>query len=94
MSESRVETYTRIAKEISAVIDGESSMIARYATVSCLLSEAFDHFFWTGFYLVDEHDKTQLVIGPYQGSLGCLRIPFGKGVCGYVAATKTTLLVD
>ncbi len=89
----KMATYTRVAKEIAAVIDGETSAIARYATAGCLLSEAFAHYYWTGFYLVDPLKPNELVVGPYQGTLGCLRIPFGKGVCGAVARSGETLIV-
>jgi len=89
----KTATYERVAKEIAAVIDGETSVIARYATAGCLLSEAFAHYYWTGFYLVDPRKPDELVVGPYQGTLGCLRIPFGKGVCGTVAETGKTLIV-
>ena len=88
------QTYERVAKEIAAVIDGETSSTARYATVSCLLSQAFNDFFWTGFYLVDPHKENELVVGPYQGTLGCLRIPFSKGVCGACASGRETIIVD
>ena len=94
MNESKAEIYQRVGKEITAVIAGETSDIARYATAACLLNEVFSHFFWTGFYLIDPHTPTQLVIGPYQGSLGCLRIAFGKGVCGVCAQNGETILVD
>ncbi len=86
--------YIDVAKEIAAVIEGEANIIARMATVSNILHNAFDHYFWTGFYLVDPEKPNELVIGPYQGSLGCLRIPFGKGVCGAAAATRETQLVE
>jgi len=88
------EKYQDVAKEIAAVIAGEPSVIARYATAACLLSEAFDYFFWTGFYLVDPDKPDELVIGPYQGSLGCLRIPFDKGVCGACAKSEETVIVE
>jgi len=91
---NKIQKYIDVAQKIDAVIAGETNVIARMATVSCLLSEAFDDFFWTGFYLVDEKKQAELVIGPYQGSLGCLRIAFGRGVCGAAAATKQTQLVD
>lgn len=94
MRMSKIEIYARLAKEIAAVIDGETSHTARYATASCLLSEAFESFFWTGFYVVDPNKPNELVVGPYQGSLGCLRIPFGRGVCGTVAASQETEIVD
>ena len=91
----KAKTYARLAGEIAAVNAGETSTIARYATACCLLNEAFPQFYWTGFYLVDPLKPNELVVGPYQGTLGCLRIPFGKGVCGTVAATgKTALVAD
>lgn len=91
---SKAEKYTEVAKEIAAVIEGETHLIARMATVSNILHHAFDHYFWTGFYLVDPEKPDELVIGPYQGSMGCLRIPFGKGVCGAAASTCETQLVE
>ncbi len=88
------DTYERVAKEIAAVLDGEPNRTARMATVSNILHHAFDHYFWTGFYVVDPEKQDELVIGPYQGTLGCLRIPFGKGVCGMAAETGETQIVE
>lgn len=90
---AKSERYLEIAKEIAAVLDGEANLIARMATVSNLLHHAFDHYFWTGFYLVDPGKQDELVIGPYQGTLGCLRIPFSKGVCGACATQRETIIV-
>ncbi|MBO6764849.1 GAF domain-containing protein [Maricaulis sp.] len=89
------ETYADVRKQIASVIAGETSLTARYATAACLLREAFgERFFWTGFYLVDPDKPAELVVGPYQGTLGCLRIPFGNGVCGAAAASGETQLVE
>jgi L-methionine (R)-S-oxide reductase len=92
----KAELYADLAKQIEAVIAGEPSATARYASAACLLREAFpDRFFWTGFYVVDSDKPDELVVGPYQGSLGCLRIAFGRGVCGTAAQTgKTQLVAD
>ncbi len=91
---SKAELYEDVRKQIVAVVTGETSHTARYATASCLLREMFgDRYFWTGFYVVDPAKPTELVVGPYQGTMGCLRIPFGKGVCGAAAATGETQLV-
>jgi len=90
---TKAEMYTQTAKEIAAVLDGETNNIARMATVSCLLSEAFDYYYWTGFYLVDPAKPEELVVGPYQGTLGCLRIPFSRGVCGAAAKTQEVQIV-
>lgn len=92
--ETRAEAYARLAKEIEAVVAGETSATARYATAACLLAHNFaPRFFWTGFYVVDPQKPQELVVGPYQGTLGCLRIPFGRGVCGAAAQTGETQLV-
>ncbi|KAF6256448.1 putative GAF sensor protein [Scenedesmus sp. NREL 46B-D3] len=72
----------------------ESSWIAAMATTTSVLHQAFDYFHWTGFYCVwPDQPADVLVVGPYQGPLGCLRIPFGKGVCGTAASSKRTQLV-
>lgn len=90
----KAERYAALRADIAAVIAGEPDRIARYATAACLLAQAFpDRFFWTGFYLVDARRGEELVVGPYQGGLGCLRIPFGKGVCGAAAARRETIVV-
>ena len=89
----KIKVYNDVARQIAAVIEGETSVTARYATAACLLNEAFDYFFWTGFYLVDPLKPTELVVGPYQGTLGCLRIPFGRGVCGACAQKGETIIV-
>lgn len=91
---TKAETYLQTAKEIAAVLDGETNNVARMATVSCLLSEAFDSYFWTGFYVVDPLKTEELVVGPYQGTLGCLRIPFSRGVCGAAAKTGEVQIVE
>ena len=95
MSDSaRIETYQRLKEEILSVVSGETYLPARFATAACLLAEEFrPRFFWTGFYVVDPQKPNELVVGPYNGTLGCLRIPFGKGVCGACAATGETQLV-
>ena len=87
------DIYSDTAREIAAVLEGEKNIVARMATISCLLHQAFDHYFWTGFYVVDPQKEDELVIGPYQGTLGCLRIPFSRGVCGAAARTGETQIV-
>lgn len=90
----KAERYAALRAEIAAVITGEPSRTARYATAASMLAQAFpDRFFWTGFYLVDEAKGDELVVGPYQGTLGCLRIPFNKGVCGAAATQRKSVVV-
>jgi len=90
----RTGQYRDLKAEIDAVVAGESYVPARYASAACLLSQAFSpRFFWTGFYVVDPLKPSELVVGPYQGTLGCLRIPFGKGVCGACADQGESIIV-
>lgn len=88
---SKAERYREVAATIQSLLDGEDDFIAAMATVACELHHGFDHYDWTGFYRMVS--PTLLVIGPYQGSHGCLRIELPRGVCGTAAATKTTQLV-
>jgi GAF domain-containing protein len=85
--------YAEVARDIAAVLAGEPNRVARMATVASMLADSFETFFWTGFYVVDPQKPAELVVGPYQGTLGCLRIPFGKGVCGAAAASERTQMV-
>ncbi len=94
-SDDLVARYDEVAAEIASVVAGETSQTARFASAACILAHAFaPRFFWTGFYVVDPLKPRELVVGPYQGTLGCLRIPFGRGVCGACAETGQTQLVE
>jgi GAF domain-containing protein len=65
--------------------------IALMATINSLLSNRFPYYFWTGFYRVC---GDRLVVGPYIGTVGCLQIEFGRGVCGTAAAKRETVIVE
>jgi len=93
LSGDKETRYREVAAEIASVLEGERNVTARMATVASMLANSFEHYFWTGFYVVDPDKPDELVVGPYQGTLGCLRIAFGKGVCGTAAATCQTQLV-
>jgi GAF domain-containing protein len=90
---SKAELYAQVGAEIAAVLEQEPDLVARMATVASMLAATFDHYFWTGFYRVDPERPGELVVGPYQGSLGCLRIGFGRGVCGAAAASGQAQIV-
>ena len=91
--ETKPLRYLRLAEEIDAVLEGEPDRVARMASVAALLAAEFETYFWTGFYCVDPGRERELVVGPYQGTLGCLRIAFGRGVCGAAADERQTLIV-
>ena len=84
------DAYDQLEIQLHAVLAGISDEIAAMATISALVQNAFGHL-WTGFYRVVE--PRLLRIGPYQGTLGCLEITFGKGVCGTAAAERRTVIV-
>ena len=90
---AKADRYAELVQEIASVLEGEPNRTARMATVASMLADAFDSYFWGGFYVVDPDKPDELVVGPYQGTLGCLRIAFGRGVCGKAAAERRTLIV-
>ena len=87
----KVRAYAELERHAEAVLEGVRDPIAGMATISALVHHAFGHL-WTGFYRVVEPGRL-LRVGPYQGTLGCLEIVFGAGVCGAAAAQRRTVLV-
>lgn len=85
------EAYEELARQVDAVLDGIDDEIAEMATVSSLVHHAFG-FLWTGFYRVVTPGSLMRV-GPYQGTLGCLEIEFGRGVCGAAALERRPVIV-
>lgn len=89
---SRISRLEEAACQILAAVEGETDPIALQATLACLLFETFAQASWCGFYRTIA--PRLLAVGPYQGPMGCLRIPFERGVCGAAARTGMTQLVD
>src|SRR5262245_29732588 len=87
----KAEAYATIENQLRLTLEGIADPIATMATLSCLLHQGFGHL-WAGFYRVVEPGRL-LRVGPYQGTLGCLEIEFGRGVCGTAAATGRTVIV-
>src|SRR3569833_158153 len=82
------------AADAQASASAEAKVARRMATVASKLAATFPTYFWTGFYVVDPDKREELVVGPYQGTLGCLRIAFGQGVCGPAARSRQTQVVE
>jgi GAF domain-containing protein len=89
--EEKRAAYTAARAAIMATLGDERDEQVKMVTINCLLKTYLPYYYWVGFYLVRSED--QLVVGPYQGTLGCLYIKFGRGVCGVVAATGETKVV-
>jgi L-methionine (R)-S-oxide reductase len=87
---TREENYELVIKQLKALIEGETNLIANLANASALLNQFLEQINWVGFYLTEGNE---LVLGPFQGLPACVRIPFGKGVCGSAAKNKKTELV-
>ena len=81
--------YQELAKQISALVEGETDSISVMANVSAAIHEAMG-FFWTGFYVVK---GDELRLGPFQGSVACMHIPYSRGVCGTAWQRKATVIV-
>lgn len=88
------QKYKQLLKEATALLDGESDMIANMANLAALIHETMG-FWWTGFYIVraDKDGKEQLVLGPFQGPIACTRIVLGRGVCGTSWQRRETIVV-
>lgn len=87
----RGEAYDILCDMLDRALEGSRDEISAMATASALLHNAFGSL-WTGFYRVVEPGKS-LRVGPYQGTLGCLDISFGRGVCGTAASDRRTVIV-
>ena len=102
--------YGLLAKQIVSLAEVDAHWLPMLSNAAALLWDALDDINWVGFYLVDPVTVTgaepdadpsahesltpELRLGPFQGKVACVRIPFGRGVCGTAAATKTSQLVE
>lgn len=89
-SGNKEKDYELVLKQLEALISDETDTIANLANASALLYQFLDKVNWTGFYLWKDGE---LVLGPFQGLPACVRIGFGKGVCGTAVETRRTQLV-
>ena len=86
----KAQAYARVTQAIDALLEGIDDDVAEMATIASVLHHGFG-FLWTGFYRVVT--PTLLRVGPYQGTVGCLDITIGRGVCGTAAAERRTVIV-
>lgn len=86
---NKQQTYQQIIPQIKAILHNETDAIANMANIAATLKHVFN-FLWVGFYRRVAND---LILGPFQGTVACVRIAFGKGVCGTAAQNKKTIIV-
>ncbi|MFJ7730983.1 GAF domain-containing protein [Lysinibacillus sp. NPDC097231] len=84
------EQYHTLAKQLDALLTGETDRIANLSNASALLNQFLTNINWVGFYVLQ---GDELVLGPFQGLPACVRIPIGRGVCGTAVANKETIIV-
>ena len=82
--------YQRIFDQLNDLLKDKPNPVARMATVVAVLHHKFDYYFWTGFYLLDDGE---LIVGPYQGSLACIKLKKDTGVCWAGINRKETVIV-
>ncbi len=92
-SGTKEQQYKTLTSQVKALTHDEFNLIANLANTSALLNQFLHDINWVGFYLKDG-DRNELVLGPFVGLPACVRIPFGKGVCGTSAQTKTVQRID
>jgi GAF domain-containing protein len=85
------EMYRELVRSADALTSGETDGVANMSNIAALLWAFLPDVNWTGFYRVVDGE---LVLGPFQGKAACIRIPFGRGVCGAAAQTGETQLVE
>ncbi len=90
-ADDKRELYRQLVDAADALTSGEPDAIANMANISALLWEGLPDLNWAGFY---RNDGEELVLGPFQGRAACIRIPFGRGVCGAAAATLEPQCVE
>ena len=83
--------YTLLQAQLESLLADERDFIANAAQFSAFLYHQLDDLNWAGFYL---NRNEELVLGPFQGQIACVRIPFGRGVCGAAAASRQTQRVE
>lgn len=86
---TKTEKYQNLLPQIESLVADETDMIAKMANVAAALHEEFG-FWWTGFYRVVGNE---LVLGPFQGPIACIRIAYGRGVCGTAWQRGETVIV-
>jgi L-methionine (R)-S-oxide reductase len=86
----KAAAYRELQQQLAALFAGERNALANSANMSALLYEALPNLNWAGFYFLQEGE---LVLGPFQGKVACVRIALGRGVCGTAAERRETLIV-
>jgi len=89
-STDKAARYAELLPQLASLVEGESDLVANLANITAALKVCIPRTSWIGFYIARQGE---LVLGPFQGNVACVRIKFGKGVCGTAAAEQRTVIV-
>jgi GAF domain-containing protein len=90
-STDKAARYAELMPQLAALVEGEPDLVANLANVTAALKVCVPIASWIGFYV--RRSAAELVLGPFQGNVACVRIAFGRGVCGTAAAERRTVIV-
>ena len=88
------EYYRQLALQLKALLGEDKNAITNMAQTSAFIFQMLPDLNWSGFYLANADKPQNLILGPYQGKVACVHIPFGRGVCGAAAASQKTQLIE
>ncbi|SHF79496.1 GAF domain-containing protein [Ornithinibacillus halophilus] len=90
-SGDKVKDYELLLKQLNSLLEGENDTVANLSNASALLNQFLEDVNWVGFYI---WKNDELVLGPFQGLPACIRIPYGKGVCGTAVKEQITMRIE
>ncbi|WP_223669008.1 GAF domain-containing protein [Kangiella shandongensis] len=93
-SRNKPEYYRQLALQLESLLGEDSNMVTNMAQTSAFIFQMLPDLNWAGFYLANPEKSNSLILGPYQGKVACVHIPFGRGVCGTAAQIQETQLVE
>lgn len=91
---NKAEYYRQLALQLGALLGEDRNAVTNMAQTSAFIFQMIPDLNWSGFYLTNPEKAEHLILGPYQGKVACVHIPFGRGVCGAAAETQQTQLVE
>ena len=91
---NKPEYYRQLALQLGALLGEDRNAVTNMAQTSAFIFQMIPDLNWAGFYVTNPEKAEHLILGPYQGKVACVHIPFGRGVCGTAAETQQTQLVE
>ena len=91
---NKPEYYRQLALQLGALLGEDRNVVTNMAQTSAFIFQMIPDLNWAGFYVTNPEKAEHLILGPYQGKVACVHIPFGRGVCGTAAETQQTQLVE